>query len=46
MHDYSGGIPRQIDNLATACLLAAARPNASRISEAILQQTLCEFQLP
>jgi general secretion pathway protein A len=46
IHDYSGGVPRQINNLATACLLQAAAQNASRISEAILQQTLAEFQLP
>jgi general secretion pathway protein A len=46
IHDYSGGIPRQINNLATACLLQAAAQNASRISEAMLQQTLSEFQLP
>lgn len=46
IHDYTGGVPRQINNLATACLLAAAAQNASRISEAILQQTLSEFQLP
>ena len=35
IHDYSGGVPLQINNLATACLLAAAAQNASRISEAI-----------
>jgi general secretion pathway protein A len=46
IHDYSGGIPRQINNLATACLLQAAGQNASRITEAILHQTLSEFQLP
>jgi general secretion pathway protein A len=46
IYDYSGGVPRQINNLATACLLQAAAQNASRISEAILQQTLSEFQLP
>jgi len=46
IHDYSGGVPRQINNLATACLLAAAAQNAPRISEAVLQQTLSEFQLP
>jgi general secretion pathway protein A len=46
IHDYSGGVPRQINNLATACLLATAAQNAARISEAILQQTLREFQLP
>lgn len=46
IHDYSGGIPRQINNLATACLLAAAAENVSRVTEAILQSTLTEFQLP
>jgi general secretion pathway protein A len=46
IHDYSGGVPRQINNLATACLLAAAAQNVPRISEAVLQQTLSEFQLP
>jgi general secretion pathway protein A len=46
IHDYSGGIPRQINNLATACLLAAAAENVSRVSEAVLQNTLAEFQLP
>ncbi len=46
IHDYSGGIPRQINNLATACLLAATAENVSRVTEAILQKTLAEFQLP
>jgi len=46
IHDYAGGVPRQINNLATACLLQAAAQNASRVSEAILQQTFSEFQLP
>lgn len=46
IHDYSGGIPRQINNLATACLLQATAQNASRVTDAILQQTLGEFQLP
>jgi general secretion pathway protein A len=46
IHDYSGGVPRQINNLATACLLAAAAENVSRVTEAILQKTLTEFHLP
>jgi len=46
IHDYSGGIPRQINNLATACLLRGMADKANRISEAILRQTLSEFQLP
>lgn len=46
IHDYSGGVPRQINNLATACLLAAAAENESQVTEATLQKTLAEFQLP
>jgi general secretion pathway protein A len=46
IHDYTGGVPRQINNLATACLLAAAAENVSRVTEAILQKTLMEFQMP
>jgi len=46
IHDFSGGVPRQINNLATACLLAAAAENGSRVTDAILQKTLTEFQLP
>lgn len=46
IHDYTGGIPRQINNLATACLLFAASENSPRISEAVLQQTLHEYQMP
>lgn len=46
IHDHSGGVCRQINNLATACLLQATVENASRVSETILRQTLAEFQLP
>lgn len=46
IHDYTGGVPRQINNLATACLLQAAVRNAARVDESLLQQTLSEFHLP
>jgi len=46
IHDYSGGVPRQINNLATACLLQATVQNAAHVDEALLQQTLSEFHLP
>ena len=46
IHDYSGGIPRQINNLATASLLLASAENAPQVSESILQQTFHEFQMP
>jgi general secretion pathway protein A len=46
IHDFSGGVPRQINNLATACLLQAMADNATRVNEAIVRQTLNEFTLP
>lgn len=46
IHDYAGGIPRQINNLATACLLATAAQKAPRVSEAVLQQTLERVPAP
>jgi general secretion pathway protein A len=45
IHDFTGGIPRAINNLATACLLQAASGNVARIDEAVFQQTSAEFQL-
>lgn len=46
IHDYTGGIPRQINNLATACLIQAAARNTQKINEALFHETLAEFQLP
>jgi hypothetical protein len=39
-------VPRQINNLATACLLQAAVRNAARVDEPLPRQTLAEFHLP
>jgi general secretion pathway protein A len=46
IHDFSGGVPRQINNLATACLVQAMADNTSRVNEAVVRQTLNEFTLP
>jgi len=46
IHDFSGGVPRQINNVATACLLQAMADNANRVNEALVRQTLNEFTLP
>jgi general secretion pathway protein A len=46
IHDYTGGVPRQINNVATACLLQAAARKAAHVDEDLLQQTLSEFHLP
>ena len=45
IHDFTGGLPRAINNLATACLLQATARNVLRIDENVFQQTAAEFQL-
>jgi general secretion pathway protein A len=45
IHDFTGGIARQINNIATACLLQATACNVVRIDEPLFQQTTNEFQL-
>lgn len=46
IHDFTGGVPRQINNLATACLLQATARKLARVGEAVFQQAAQEFQLP
>lgn len=46
IHDYSGGVPRQINNIATACLLNAASRNYQIIEETLVNDTMAEFHLP
>jgi len=46
IHDYAGGVPRQINNIATACLIHAASKNITGIDESIVNETMAEFQLP
>ena len=45
IHDFTGGVPRAINNLATACLLQAAARNVLRIDDVLFQQSSAEFQL-
>ena len=45
IHEYARGIPRLINNLATACLINAAVNNSRKVTNAILLQTLDEFQI-
>lgn len=45
IHDFTGGIARQINNLATACLLQATARNVLRVDETLFQQTTAEFQV-
>jgi len=46
IHDYASGIPRQVNNIATACLLNAAARNLRKINEPLVSDTMAEFRLP
>jgi general secretion pathway protein A len=46
IHEYAAGVPRQINNIATACLIQAAAQNDKKIGEPLVSQTMAEFQLP
>jgi general secretion pathway protein A len=46
IHDYTGGIPRQINNVATACLINAAARSQKKITESLVNETMAEFSLP
>lgn len=46
IHDYAGGIPRQINNVATACLINAAGKNLQKVTEPLVNETMGEFHLP
>lgn len=45
IHEYTRGIPRLVNNLATACLMNAAASNFQKVNAHVLTQTLHEFQL-
>lgn len=45
IHDYAGGIPRQINNIATGCLIQAAANNAKTINDQIVNDTIADFQI-
>ena len=46
IHDFTGGVPRQSNNLATACLRQATARKVRRIDDDLFQQAASEFQLP
>jgi hypothetical protein len=46
LHDFTGGLPRAINNPAIACLLQATAAGAARVDEAVFRQAAAEFQLP
>lgn len=45
IHEYASGVPRQINNIATACLIQASSLNATKITQDIFAQAVRECQL-
>jgi len=45
IHEHSNGIPRQINNIATACLIQAAAINSHKITQPIFSQAVRECQI-
>lgn len=45
LHDFTGGLPRAINNLAIACLLQATAAGLARVDEDVFRQATSEFQL-
>lgn len=46
IHHYAGGVPRQINNIATACLINAAARNLQQIDDTLVNDTISECHLP
>lgn len=44
IHEYTGGVPRQINNVATACLMLAAAQQGNKVTDAVLHQTISDFR--
>ena len=45
IYEFSGGIPRKINNIATACLINAYIQKSQKINLDIDHQAITEFQL-
>jgi len=45
IHEHARGVPRLINNIATACLIAATTLNAQKITREIFSHATHEFQL-
>jgi general secretion pathway protein A len=43
LHDFTGGLPRAINNLAIACLLQATALDVARVDEEVFRQATSEF---
>ncbi len=45
IHEYSGGVCRQVNNIATACLIQAHAKKIQQISDIVVNETTVEFNL-
>lgn len=45
LHDFTGGVPRAINNLAIACLLQGTAAKLAHVDEEVFHQAASEFQL-
>jgi len=43
--EYTYGVPRQINNVASACLLKACEKKTQKINQALFMQTMAEFSV-
>lgn len=46
LHDFTGGVPRYVNNIAVACLLQATARKLPRVDDEVFQHAMGEFQLP
>jgi len=45
IHEFTGGLPRQINNIATACLIQASIQKAQKVDQLIFSQAIADCQL-
>lgn len=45
VHDFTGGLPRAINNLAISCLIQATATKLARVDEEVFRQAAGDFQL-
>lgn len=46
IHDFTGGVPRYINNIAVACLMQATAQRLPRVDDDVFARAVGEFQLP
>ena len=45
LHDFTGGVPRAINNLAIACLMQGTASSLAHVDEQVFHLAAAEFQL-